>query len=274
MLTKEEERLLEQASVKDELDAIKDQKKDQNNDSILPQKWKKGLILALLLGLLWLLAGVILVIYALGHFVEGFPVALAPAALCIIVGLLFTILSLRGLSKKARVFGRSIMVSPDGEIPDFPEETIARKPNEGAKVNDDRPMEVKKIYSDDPEKRAIALDKKKVERVMDHNITFPKLCASLKHNLATHGYEISNDDSIALIGALAFSRLIFIQGVNDEEAVVWSGGASGSLLGLTWGSYPESYPSGSRLNVRLLFIYWDDSNEYCACSPTITITIP
>ena len=62
--------------------------------------------------------------------------------------------------------------------------------------------------------------------------------------------------------------------VNDEEAVVWSGGASGSLLGLTWGSYPESYPSGSRLNVRLLFIYWDDSHEYCACSPTITITIP
>ena len=62
--------------------------------------------------------------------------------------------------------------------------------------------------------------------------------------------------------------------VNDEEAVVWSGGASGSLLGLTWGSYPESYPSGSRLNVHLLFIYWDDSNEYCACSPTITITIP
>ena len=62
--------------------------------------------------------------------------------------------------------------------------------------------------------------------------------------------------------------------VNDEEAVVWSGGASGSLLGLTWGSYRESYPSGSRLNVRLLFIYWDDSHEYCACSPTITITIP
>ena len=48
--------------------------------------------------------------------------------------------------------------------------------------------------------------------------------------------------------------------VNDEEDREWNGSASGSLLGLTWSSYGSLYPSGSRLTVRFVFIFWDTAH--------------
>lgn len=221
MLNKSEKEALQDAEVQDELEALKDMKR-QANTSILPTKWKGMEIFLLIISLFIIAAGVILA--ALGFILDWnyksfnlhFPIFIFPCALFVIGGLISLFFAIRALTKRHREFGKSIMVSPDGDIPDYPEETIVKKSVESLQVKKkkvERPMAIKKIYSVDPEKRVIEMDKRKVERVLDHNITFPKLREALGVNLRRRSVGLSEEEINVLVASLAYSRCFFIQGV-------------------------------------------------------------
>ena len=221
MLNKSEKEALQDAEVQDELEALKDMKR-QANTSILPTKWKGMELFLLFISLFIILAGVILAVlgFVLDWNYQGyglhFPIFIFPCALFVVAGLISLFFAIRALTKRNREFGKSIMVSPDGDIPEYPEETIVKKSVETLQVKKkkvDRPMAIKKVYSVDPEKRVIEMDKRKVERVLDHNITFPKLKEALGVNLRRRSVNLSEEELNVLVASLAYSRLFFLQGV-------------------------------------------------------------
>ena len=223
MLNKSEKEALQDAEVQDELEALKDMKR-QANTSILPTKWKGMEIFLLVISLFIIAAGVILAV--MGFIFDWnykssnlhFPIFLFPCALFVVGGLISLFFAIRALTKRHREFGKSIMVSPDGDIPEYPEETIVKKSVEALQVKKkkvDRPMAIKKIYSVDPEKRVIEMDKRKVERVLDHNITFPKLREAFGVNLRRRAVNLSEEEINVFVASLAYSRCFFIQGVEE-----------------------------------------------------------
>ncbi len=224
MLNKNEKEALQDAEVQDELEALKDMKR-QANTSILPTKWKGMEIFLLVISLIVVLTGVILAV--MGFLLDWnyrtsqlmFPIFLFPCLLFVLGGGVSLFFALRALFKKAPVYGKSIMVSPDGDIPEYPEETIVKKSVEALQVKKkkvDRPMAIKKVYSVDPEKRVIEMDKRKVERVQDHNITFPKLREALAVNLRRRAVNLSEEEINLLVASLAYSRCFFLQGVESK----------------------------------------------------------
>ena len=223
MLNKSEKEALQDAEVQDELEALKDMKR-QANTSILPSKWKGMELFLLFISLFIIAAGVILAV--LGFILDWnyksfnlhFPIFIFPCGLFVIGGAISLFFAIRALTKRNREFGKSIMVSPDGDIPEYPEETIVKKSVEALQVKKkkvDRPMAIKKVYSVDPEKRVIEMDKRKVERVLDHNITFPKLKEALGVNLRRRAVGLSDEELNVLVASLAYSRCFFIQGVEQ-----------------------------------------------------------
>lgn len=220
MLTKKEKQLLEEGQLKQELDDIQS-KKSRQNDDLLPKNSK-------LLPVLFIIIAAVIIAIAVLWFIQGFssnfrrnidgfPVYMvASIALAVIAGVIL-FFALRGLFKRRRKFGQTIMVAPDGEVPDYPEETIATKAVERLEEDFDRPQAVKRIFSDDPEKRAIRMDKKKVERILDHNITFPKLAKAITISLSRFGLGIEEDEAKLLAGKFASSRLFFIRGIDAEH---------------------------------------------------------
>ncbi len=224
MLNKSEKEALQDAEVQDELEALKDMKR-QANTSILPSKWKGMEIFLLVISLFIIASGVVLA--AMGFIFDWnyksfnlhFPIFIFPCGLFVVGGLISLFFAVRALTKRKREFGKSIMVSPDGDIPEYPEETIVKKSVEALQVKKkkvDRPMAIKKVYSVDPEKRVIEMDKRKVERVLDHNITFPKLREALAVNLRRRAVGLSDEETNVLVASLAYSRCFFLQGVEEQ----------------------------------------------------------
>ena len=225
MLDKKEQKLLDEVETQQDLERIRENTR-RIKATKLPTKWLSLMWLGVIFGVAFAIIGVALILGGLSSGYRwnildeegrvGFPVYFVPSFLLIALGVLIIVYCLIGIFKKKRKFGESIMLSPDGEVPEYPEETIAKKAVEPLKRDIDRPMAVRKVYADDPEKRVIKMDKKKVERVLDHNITFPKLRDALIQNLAIEGYHIDELTAAELVAALALTRNFFITGLDQE----------------------------------------------------------
>ena len=224
MITQNEKEILQNAEVQDELEALKDVKR-QANASVLPSKWKGMEFFFLIASIVLIGVGVLFAF--LGFFLGWdyktysmhFPIFLFPCALFAVAGVIGVLFALRSIATRKRTFGKSIMVSPDGDVPDYPEETIVKKSVEvlqAKKKKVDRPMAIKKVYSVDPEKRVIEMDKRKVERVLDHGITFPRLREAFGLNLRRHGVSLTDEDINVLVSSLAYSRCFFLQGIEPR----------------------------------------------------------
>ncbi len=224
MLNKNEKEQLQDAEIQEELEALKE-KKRQANTSILPTKWKGMEVFLLIISLFLIATGVVLAFMGFildwnyKSFNLHFPIFIFPCGLFVVAGVISLIFAVRALTKRRREFGKSIMVSPDGDVPEYPEETIVKKSVEALQVKKkkvERPMAIKKVYSVDPEKRVIEMDKRKVERVLDHNITFPKLREALAVNLRRRAINLSEEDLNVLVSSLAYSRCFFLQGIDEK----------------------------------------------------------
>ena len=233
MLNKREQDLMEEGAVAKDLADIAEQRK-KANDRYLPKRMKAMGMIFLILFLLLVAVGAFILVKGLtsGYWynIEGMPLYMISGGGMAVLGLLGVFLTFSSLLRRKKKFGKSIMVTPEDDIPEFPQETVSVSSVEDLKQEEEeKPLAVKKIYAEDPEKRVIKMEKKKVERVLDHNISFPKLQKAIISSLSKQKVGIDEKEAALFLGKLAFSRTLFIQGIDGDLQQNFTKGIASAL---------------------------------------------
>ena len=115
---------------------------------------------------------------------------------------------------------RQLKIVRDDLCPEFvPEKNLVLTGNEEL-AKSDAPI-IRKIV-DDPSKRKIKIDNRKVARYVNPDLTFPRLKTALSSTLAYFGYEMSDSYLAFALSRLGQGRVVFISGLKKDEAVSFS----------------------------------------------------
>ena len=115
---------------------------------------------------------------------------------------------------------RQLKIVREDLCPEFvPEKNLLLNGNEDL-TKSDAPI-IRKIV-DDPSKRKIKIDNRKVARYVNPDLSFPKLKLALSSALAYSGYEMSDSYLAYTLSRLGHGRVIFISGLKEDEAVSFS----------------------------------------------------
>ena len=87
---------------------------------------------------------------------------------------------------------------------------------------------IRKIV-DDPNKRKIKIDNRKVARYVSPDLTFPKMKDALRASLSSLGYELSEPQLVGALSRLGHGRVIFLSGLSIEEAKLFSSALTGAF---------------------------------------------
>ncbi len=115
---------------------------------------------------------------------------------------------------------RQLKIVREDLCPEFvPEKNLLMNGNEEL-AKSDAPV-IRKIV-DDPSKRKIKIDNRKVARYVSPDLTFPKLKLALSSSLAYSGYEMSDTHLVFALSRLGQGRIIFLSGLSEEKASSFS----------------------------------------------------
>ncbi len=100
---------------------------------------------------------------------------------------------------------------------------------------------IRKIVND-PKKRKIKIDNRKVSRYINPDLTLEKMKEALRLSFASKGYELSESLLTGVLSCLGHGRVIFVRGLAEEEAKAFSEALS---LAYGWKDEFVSSPSTS-----------------------------
>ncbi len=122
---------------------------------------------------------------------------------------------------------RGLKVVREDLCPEYvPENNLVLNGNEKL-AQSDAPV-IRKIV-DDPNKRKIKIDNRKVARYVSPDLTFPKMKEALRASFSSLGYELSESHLSATLSRLGHSRVIFLSGLGLEEAKAFSSALSSAF---------------------------------------------
>lgn len=119
---------------------------------------------------------------------------------------------------------RQLKIVREDLCPEFvPEKSLSLSGNEEL-AKSDAPV-IRKIV-DDPSKRRIKIDNRKVARYVNPDLTFPKLKLALSSSLAYAGYQMSDAYLAFALSRLGQGRVLFLSGLSEGEASSFSASLS------------------------------------------------